>query len=585
MNSDYCFMKRLPSVLIFVLFVTTACSGVQDSSPPAMQEAAPAQSDAAADPVAVPVLEPTDPNVMYHVFTAEVLGADGDFSAAAAEYLEAALISDDPQIAERATRVAVSASEWQMVALASDRWATLEPTSLDARELAAGSRLREGDFVGAEYQLAKILELTASDRGRGWQLVIALLMPANDHVRANKVLDNLLADFDAASDVDALFARSRFAAQTGDLEESGRLVDLAIEQEPGRAEFLAWSGRLAVNQGNNELALSRYQQAWQADHGNLQVAMAYAELLKRNNDPAAGQAVLEQLPDTPEMRFARIVFALDAEDMKSAEALYRGFSENRYRNTNEAAFQAAQSAELLGFPREAINWYKQVEGEESIRSVLRRAFLLAELGDVEEGRNLLANLRLQTDSNIKSQSYQAEAQILQNVGNIEAAVQVLNNGLETLPDDSGMRYMRGLLAVTLGQLELAEADFRVLIAAEPQNAAAINALGYTLADMTDRYEEAEELIFRAYRLQPTDASIIDSMGWIAYRQGRLEESEAYLRDAWELMRNAEIAAHLGEVLWARGKQDEARSIWGMGKEMDAGNDTLVKTLQRFGEQP
>ena len=211
--------------------------------------------------------------------------------------------------------------------------------------------------------------------------------------------------------------------------------------------------------------------------------------------------------------------------------------------------------------------------------------MLGELGDVEEGRNLLVNLRLQTDNNIKSLSYQDEAQILQNLGDNEEAIQVLNNGLETLPDDSGLRYMRALLAVTMGQLELAEADLRQIIAVEPQNAAAINALGYTLADLTDRYEEAEQLIFQAYRLQPTDASIIDSMGWIAYRRGRLEESETYLRDAWELMRNAEIAAHLGEVLWARGKQEEARSIWGMGKEMDADNDILIKTLQRFGELP
>lgn len=585
MNIDYCFTKRLPGVLIFVLFVLTACSGLQDSAPPAMEKAVSTQSKATVDPVPATELEPTDPNVMYHVFTAEVLGADGDFSAAAAEYLEAALASDDPQIAERATRVAVSASEWQLVALASDRWATLEPSSLDARELAAGSRLREGDFVGAEYQLAKILELTASDRARGWQIVIALLMPANDLVRANKVLDNLLTDFDAASNADALFARSQFAAQTDDLDESSRLINLAIEQAPDRAEFLAWSGRLAVNQGNNELALSRYQQAWEADRSNLQVAMSYAELLKRNNDPEAGQAVLEQLPDTPEMRFARIIFALDAEDIETATVLYQGFSASRYSNVGAAAFHAAQSAELLGYPREAINWYKQVEGEQAIRSVMRRAFLLVELGDFEEGRNLLVNLRLQTDNNIKSQSYQAEAQILQDIGDSEEAIEVLNSGLEALPDNTGLRYMRALLAVTLGQLELAEVDFRMLIAAEPQNAAAINALGYTLADLTDRYEEAEQLIFRAYRLQPTDASIIDSMGWIAYRQGRLEESETYLRDAWELMRNAEIAAHLGEVLWVRGKQDEARLIWDMGKEMDAGNETLIRTLQRLGELP
>ncbi len=142
-----------------------------------------------------------------------------------------------------------------------------------------------------------------------------------------------------------------------------------------------------------------------------------------------------------------------------------------------------------------------------------------------------------------------------------------------------------LLAAGLGQVELAENDLRRIIADQPDNAAAINALGYTLADLTDRYDEAEQLIFLAYELQPGDASIIDSMGWISYRRGRLVEAEKYLREAWKLLRNAEIAAHLGEVLWASGQKDEARAFWKLGVEMENDNEILVKTMQRFGELP
>jgi len=313
--------------------------------------------------------------------------------------------------------------------------------------------------------------------------------------------------------------------------------------------------------------------------------MAYAELLKRSNDLAAAQAVLAKVPDTPDMRFARIIFAMDGGDRESAELLYAGFASAEYADSSEAAFQAAQSAEILDYRREAIDWYEQVTGEKSIRAIMRQAFLLAGLGDVEEARNLLAQLRGSADSEIRSQSYQAEAQILQDAGNPDDAFGILNDGLEDLPEDISLRYSRALLAVGLGQLELAERDFRQIISVQPDNAAAINALGYTLADLTERYDEAEQLILRAYELQPEDASIIDSMGWISYRLGRLPEAETYMREAWDMLRNAEIAAHLGEVLWARGQKDEARATWQLGMELESDNEILISTMQRFGELP
>ncbi len=558
---------------------------MQESPSVTVAETGSAPVESAPEEDSTAELPPTDADVMYHVFAAEEMGAEGDFSGAAAEYLEAALKSEDPEIAERAAKVAVSAGEWQLVALASDRWATLDPESLNARELAAGSRLKEGDFAGAEYQLARILELTAADQDEGWNIVISLLAPVDDQGRANKILDGLLEQFGGGSNVSALFARSRLAANFGELEQAFDLAEQAIKLEPKRVDLLAWSGRLAVNLGDQLLALNRYQQAWETEPRNEKIAMAYAELLKRNNELKTAEDVLAQLPDTPDMRFARIVFALDGGDTESAKALYAGFYTVKYDDKSQAAFQAAQSAELLELQREAIDWYEQVSGENSIRAIMRRAFLLAGLGDVEAARNLLTQLRVRADAEIKSQSYQAEAQILQEAGDKEQALKLLSDGLESLPEDVPMRYMRALMAVDQGQLELAENDLRLIISEQPDNAAAINALGYTLADLTDRYDEAEELISQAYELQPDDASIIDSMGWISYRLGRLPEAESYMREAWKMMRNAEIAAHLGEVLWARGQKEEARSTWQLGLQLESDNEILLDTMRRFGEQP
>ena len=177
------------------------------------------------------------------------------------------------------------------------------------------------------------------------------------------------------------------------------------------------------------------------------------------------------------------------------------------------------------------------------------------------------------------------AQILLESGDRDEAFKILNDGVRALPEDMSLRYTRALTAVGLGQLELAESDLRQIIAAQPDNAAAINALGYTLADLTQRYDEAEQLILLAYELQPDDASIIDSMGWISYRLGRLPEAEGYLQEAWKTMRNAEVAAHLGEVLWVNGQKEEARSIWRLGRELESNNKILIDTMQRFGELP
>jgi tetratricopeptide (TPR) repeat protein len=585
MNLSYCFTKWVPGAFIFVMIIASACTSAQQIEQQPEPVAAPQATEKEAGSSPQGNSEPTDSDVMFHVLAGETLGAEGDLAGAAAEYLKAALLSDDPKIAERAAKVAVSAGEWQLVALASDRWAVLKPESLDARRLAAGSRLREGDYAGAEFQLAQILELTKIDQALGWSIVANLLAPANDQARANKVLNNLLRDFDAGSNVDALYARSQLAARTGQMDVAADLVQMAIDIEPRRVEFLAWSGRLAINRQAYELATLRYRQAWEIDTDDPNVAMAYAELLKHNNDLVTAQAVLAEVPDTPGMRFARVVFTLGVKDKQTAEALYQGFKEADYPNQSEAAFQAGQCAELLGHPRQAIDWYTQVSGERELTALLRQTFLLADLGEMNEAQNILTKIRMQGDERATSQSYQAEAQIYQEAGRPQEALQTLNTALELRPGDAALRYNRALLAVGMGQLELAESDLRLIIDRDPNNAAALNALGYTLVDLTDRYAEAEPLILRAYRLEPQETSIIDSMGWLAYRLGRLQEAEKFLGQAWAMSKNPEIAAHLGEVLWAGGQQEGARRVWRSGLQLDKDNQVLLETMKRFGVSP
>jgi Flp pilus assembly protein TadD len=208
--------------------------------------------------------------------------------------------------------------------------------------------------------------------------------------------------------------------------------------------------------------------------------------------------------------------------------------------------------------------------------------LLALDGDVATARSELRDLRLQADELTIEESWLAEARILRETGDRDQAFRLLDEAVQQLPHSIPILYTRALLAAELGWVDAAERDLRVILGQQPENAAALNALGYTLADQTERFDEAEALIRQAYILQPNESSIIDSMGWVAYKQGRFEEAEQFLRRAWQLDRNPEIAAHLGEVLWQSGKQEEAVKTWREGQAVDSANPVLLETLERLG---
>ena len=179
------------------------------------------------------------------------------------------------------------------------------------------------------------------------------------------------------------------------------------------------------------------------------------------------------------------------------------------------------------------------------------------------------------------QLYLVEVEGLTKQGRLDAAWQLIAQALREHPDDLNLLYTRAMLAEKRGDLGGLERDLRAIIEREPDNSLALNALGYTLADRTTRYDEARRLIERAYALNPGDPAILDSLGWVNYRQGRLGEAETLLRQAFERMPDHEVAAHLGEVLWTAGKQDEARQIWRQALSAKPDSDLLRDTLKRL----
>lgn len=534
------------------------------------------QGEAATSPA------PTDPEVMYRVFAAELLGSDGDLQGAVSQYLEAAMESDDPAIAERATRVALAAQAWYQAAMAADRWALLAPDDMAARETAAATMLATHDYAGAELQLIAILN-RLDDKAEAWAVVSSLLGQSADAAKAYGVLQSLLATQGDVSNADALFVQSQLLARTGDFAGAAALTDEALELAPERVELLTWSGRLALNLDQLDKAVDMFAQAWKLAPEDHDLGLAYADLLARAARADEARAVMADMDQTPDVLLSRILFEISAEEPDAAKTLYLEFDTLETGDPAEKAFYQAQAAEAIGETDEAISLYGLVEhGDNLAAASIRRAELIADTGDIDAARAALAELRERGEAEVSEQAWLAEAQLLREADQKQTALEMLGEALESFGYSVPIRYSHALLAAELGMIDVAEHDLRIVLSDEPDNVAALNALGYTLADQTDRYTEAEALIRRAYELQPDDASIIDSMGWVAYRLGRLEESESFLRRAWEMDKNPEIAAHLGEVLWAMGEKDAAKAVWREGLAVDGQHPVLAETLERMG---
>ncbi len=524
---------------------------------------------------------PTSEDLMYHVFAAEYLGSEGDLEAAVGEYLEAALESGDAEIARRATQVAFAAQAWLQAAMAADRWALLDPENVEAHQSAATAMMLTGDFAGAELQLQQIIELMGNST-ESWILVTSLLARSADADRASTLLGNILASQGAVNSADARFAHSHLAVRSRDLEKAFKLAEQAVELEPERIEFLTWAGRLALNLNKIGAGLHYVERAWKQKPEDRDLALAYADLLSRTHRLVEARQGMENLQQTPDVMLAQILFEISAGERGRAEKLFDQFDRMDFDDPSESAFYQAQAAEALNMISRAIELYAGVEsGDKALVAGIRRAELMAGEGDVDGARRELADLRLWASPVMVEESWLAEARILREMGDAKIAVETLDQALEQLPGSIAIRYSHALLAAEMGWVDVAEKDLRIIISKQPENAAALNALGYTLADQTERYEEAEALIRQAFILRPDDASIVDSMGWISYRLGHLDEAEKYLRRAWTLDKNPEIAAHLGEVLWVNGQQEAARSIWREGIKVNSENPVLQETIRRM----
>ncbi len=525
----------------------------------------------------------TDPRsqAIYQILVGEFAGQRGDKAAAAEAYGEAARQAQSPAVAERAARIAVFAEREDLAREAAERWRTLAPTSQGPRRLLALLALRQDDADAAYGHLKAILpeDAAALEKALAEMGAFVANEAANDTGIA--VMARLADDYPEQRM--AHYIEARVARQAGDAERAVAAAERALERSADwRAARLLRVRALLAGERVDEAIDALHQLV--ADNPEdydlrLLLARTLAERGRRQSALDQFQRVLEARPEDARALYAGALVALERGDKARA----RGWLERLVslgQRTDAAHYYLGRIAEDEGDYAEARDRYSRTGGSYDHQAQIRLALMAADGGAVGEAIERLERLR-SNNPDTRLQAWQAQGQLLRDAGRIEAAIEAYDQGLEVAEDNVDLLYARAMTRIQAGDIEAAISDLRAVLDQDPDNAHALNALGYTLANNTDRYAEAEELIRKAYAQLPEDPAVIDSMGWIAYKQGRLQAAERYLRQAYDLSGQAEIAAHLGEVLWQRDKRDAARQVWNEALQAHPNAETITETMERL----
>lgn len=519
-------------------------------------------------------------DTMFSLLTAELAGQRNRFDIALANYVEQAKETRDPGVAERAFRIAEYLGADQEALDTSLIWAKAAPDNLDAQRAAAIQLARTGQYDESMVYMEKVL----NGQGDTHFDFLALSAAETDpDTRAGLLqsFDRLLKKYPDNGQL--LFGKALLLQQDGRPQEALHLLEDNSASKHDVAPLLL-RARLLQSMKRSDEALPLLKAGIKEHPDDKRIHLAYARLLVEQNRledaKAEFSALVEQFPDDDDLRFSLALVCLEAQAWDEAKVYLQELVE-RDSHVDSAHFNLGRLAEEQKDPETALKEYALVgPGNDFLPAQLRSTEILLDQKRYDDASRRLAETRdRQPDYAI--QLYLIEAEGLSNRDQVDRAWSVIQQGLKQFPDDLNLLYTRSMLAEKRNDLAQMEQDLRLIIQREPDNAMALNALGYTLADRTTRYSEARDLIQKAHSLNPDDPAILDSLGWVNYRLGNLSEAETYLRKALERFPDHEVAAHLGEVLWAQGKQSEARKVWATALQSQPDSAVLRDTMLRL----
>lgn len=566
-------MTYLHRRLLAVALAALLAAGV----PPAAADTAPSAGDGETIP-----LHELSPEVLYSFLVAEIALQRGGAGLAAQTLVDLAKRTRDPRIARRAVEVANLARMPSFALEAARVWHQQSPESARALQslmvlLVAARRIGE-----AEPYIEKVLARDGPAAANGFMQLNRLLASNPDKAENLRVIERLARKYGDLAQ--ARFAVSQAALNADDeglaLKEIRRAADLRPDWEAA-ALFEAQ----ILQRAQPAAAIDRLAGFLAKNPGSREVRINYARALigEKRYPEARGEfdTLLKAHPDNSDVIYAVGLLAVQSRDFDIAESSLKRLLSSGYRDPNSVRYTLGQIAEERKDFVRAREWYQAIPGGEYfVSSRLRYAQTLSKEGKLDAARGFLRT-QAAADGGQQVQFVIAEAQLLRESAMHADAFKLLGDALAKSPDQTELLYDHALTAEKLEKFDVLEANLRKIIKIQPNHAHAYNALGYSLADRNLRLDEARKLIEKALELAPDDYAIVDSMGWVLYRQGDRDGALGYLRKAFRGRPDGEIAAHLGEVLWQSGQREEAERIWTETLKNHPNDDVLLKTIQRF----
>jgi len=583
---------KLNIFMLLLVFVLSACvqqpvrnndaiTGDTSEETAATENTDQTDDDEQIDESKLPKQELTAP-ILFDFLLAETALQRGNLDIAVSRYLKLVQTTRDPRIAKRASEVALHARHPFAAERAASMWVELDPDSLEARQTLAAMLVNFGKLDAAFPHLEFLLASEQENIGGAFMQLNQLLSRNSNKGETLRLIQKLATPYPNLPEVH--FAISQAAWFAGEHDTAETEMDEALSLHPDWELAAVQSGRMLQRHSNIDAA-NFYRAQLQQYPDSDEVRIAYTRLLVELNEKEQAREQLRMLFDKnqedAEIMVVVGLISTELSDFDMTELSLKKALANGYPDTSAIYFHLARVYEETQQIDLAMEYYSQVNrGGRYLPAQIRYADLLAQKGQVEDARSHIQQLPAANDQQT-AHLILAEAQIIRRTGSFDEVFRILDRGLEKFPDSPELLYDHALAADKMGEFEVLERDLRKLIEIKPDNAHAYNALGYSFAERGLHLPEALKLIKKAVELSPDDPYIMDSLGWVYYRMGNTTDSLFYLSRAYSISQDSEIAAHLGEVLWARGAREDAEDVWRAALDKDPENEMLLETIKRL----
>ena len=522
--------------------------------------------------------------MLYQYLISEIAGQRGRAGLAMRGMIDLAQRTRDPRLARRAVEIAFQARQMDAALEATTLWLELEPDSLGARQALSAISGNQGTLDTTKLNLTRLLALPKRTAGVLMQLS-GLLSRFPDKLAVSAAVSELASPYLGLPEAHFAIAQARMLAKDGTAALAA--INEADSRRRGWTQAAILKSQV-LRQTSDESAGSFLKQFLATHPEATDVRVVYARLLAAQKAYLSAREefrlAMKNKPADVEIAYALGLLSQQVEDYADADIQFKRVIELKPGDASPIFFNLGSNADAQKRPADAIEWYGKVKnGDYFVTAQLKIAGILARREGMQAGRKFLQDAQsAQSDApETRIQLILAEAQLLRDAKAFNEAFDALSTAIIKNPDTADLLYDRAMVAEKIEKFDVLEADLRKVIELKPDHAHAYNALGYTFAERNKRLDEAYALVTKALSLSPDDAFIQDSLGWVQFRTGRVDEALATLKKAYQTRRDPEIAAHLGEVLWAKGEEAEALKLWQTALLENPDNDLLRAVMGKF----